>query len=703
MSFLQPAFLFALPLIALPILIHLINQNRHRTVPWAATMFLLKARQMARGMARLRYLLLMAARMLAVAGLIFAVSRPMSGGWLGLTSSNAPDVTVIVLDRSASMEEQNTTTSESKRSTGLKKLSEMLQRTESGTRLVLFDTATRRPLEVPSVQELESLPSAGSSDTSADLPTVLQQVADFLETSKAGRADVWVCSDLRQNDWSPSAGRWEAVRSELSNREGLRLFLLAYPDVAADNLSVQVSNVHRREALEGAELVMDILVSRATPAEKPVPIELSIVIDGARSVLSMELTGMEAVRRGHAIAIDQETKEGWGRVELPRDSNLTDNIYRFVYAEPAVRKTVIVSDNDQAARLFQVATGTAVDRSLVFETEVLPSSSIGAIPWDQAAMVVWQAKLPDGLVAEQLRNFVASGRTLFCFPPDEPDSTEFLNASWKAWQDPTDGDHFRFRPWRTDEDLLANSQSGSPLPVGQVSIHRGCDALLPPSTVLWQTEDGLPLLSRLTTDRGSVYFCGTLPTSAESNLVTNGVTFYVMMQRALAQGAASLGRAQQLDAGTTTEPVAADWTALDDLSRDIWTSQRTVSAGLFRDSERLLAVNRPAAEDSPEVISDETLHQVLDGIEVTRIDDTVGGAMQLASEVWRTFLMLMILALMAEAVLSIPTEKMVSKPASEQNSATAIGVPASIASGFPRRRAGVGASGSQQATSETRA
>ncbi len=36
MSFLQPLILVALPLVALPILIHLINQYRHRTVPWAA-------------------------------------------------------------------------------------------------------------------------------------------------------------------------------------------------------------------------------------------------------------------------------------------------------------------------------------------------------------------------------------------------------------------------------------------------------------------------------------------------------------------------------------------------------------------------------------------------------------------------------------------------------------------------------------------
>ena len=49
MTFLQPLILIALPLMALPILIHLINQHRHRTVPWAAMMFLVSAKRINRG------------------------------------------------------------------------------------------------------------------------------------------------------------------------------------------------------------------------------------------------------------------------------------------------------------------------------------------------------------------------------------------------------------------------------------------------------------------------------------------------------------------------------------------------------------------------------------------------------------------------------------------------------------------------------
>ena len=90
MSFLQPWLLVALPLVALPIIIHLINQRRFQTIHWAAMMFLLAANRMSRGYARLRQWLILLFRMLAIAGLVFAVSRPLASGWLGLAAGGRP-------------------------------------------------------------------------------------------------------------------------------------------------------------------------------------------------------------------------------------------------------------------------------------------------------------------------------------------------------------------------------------------------------------------------------------------------------------------------------------------------------------------------------------------------------------------------------------------------------------------------------------
>ena len=654
MTFLQPFILFALPLIALPILIHLINQNRHRTIPWAATMFLLQARRMARGMARLRYILIMIARMLAVAGLIFAISRPMSGGWLGLTTSGAPELTVIILDRSVSMEEQDPGTGRSKRETAIEKLSSVLKDLGRNTRVVLFDSATGTRHDLPSSDALTELPEANATSTSGDIPALMQAATEYILTNETGRTDVWICSDLRQSDWNPSGGRWESVREQLRNRDGVRLYLLAYQDLAPDNLCVSVSGVHRRENIEGAELVMDLKLTRSSPASTAIRVPVTFVINGARSTVDLELTGNQLVRNGHTIPIDRESKRGWGRVELQRDANPSDNIFDFVYAEPAVQRTVIVSDDSQVAELLRLAAATPSDRSLVYDAQVVPSSQAAVIEWDKTALVLWQAPLPTDVVAQQLESFVGQGGCAMFFPPELPDEQLLFGTRWRHWKEPEGSDHFAVSRWRTDADLLSNTLSGTPLPVGQVITYRACDVENEQATVLAQLEKGPPLILRATTDQGAAWFCSTLPTTECSNFVSNGITFYVMIQRAVARGAAALGEARQYDCGALKASIAETWTPLDEISDTVLLSQRTLNHGLYETPDASFALNRPLKEDGVEVLSDGTLEQVLSGLNYTRIDDKAGSTMALASEVWRTFLILMVLALMAEALLCVP-------------------------------------------------
>lgn len=654
MTFLQPFILFALPLIALPILIHLINQNRHKTIPWAATMFLLQAKRMARGMARLRYILIMIARMLAVAGLIFAISRPMSGGWLGLTTSGAPEITVVILDRSVSMEEQDPVTNRSKRETAVEKLASVFQDLGRNSRIALFDSATGRRFDLNSPEALMELPETAPTSTSADIPALMQEATEYILTNEAGRTDVWICSDLRQSDWNPSGGRWESVREQLRNRDGVRLYLLAYQDLAPDNLAVSVSGVHRRETTDGAELVMDLKLTRSTATTEPLQIPVTFVIGGARSTVNLEMTGAQLVRNGHTIPIDRESTRGWGRVELPRDANSSDNVFSFVYAESAIQKTVIVSDNADAAELLRLAAATPSDRSLVYEADVLPTAQSATIEWDRTAFVIWHAPLPTDVLAKQLESFVGMGGCVMFLPPEAATDATLFGTRWGTWQEPQDADQFALSRWRTDTDLLGNSQSGTPLPVGQVVAYRSCELINENATVLAQLEKGPPLLIRSPTDQGAVWFCSTLPTTDHSSFVTNGIAFYVMIQRAVARGAAALGEARQYDCGSLQASVAEAWKPLDDDSGRILLSQRTINNGLYETEEAAFALNRPLTEDAVEVVSDETLEQVLNGLNYTRIDDKAGSAMALASEVWRTFLVLMIVALLVEALLSVP-------------------------------------------------
>src|SRR5947207_380536 len=204
MSFLQPMLLAALPLVALPIVIHLINQRRYQTIRWAAMIFLLAANRMSRGYAKLRQWLILFFRTAALAGLIFAVSRPLASGWLGRAGSGRPDTTIILLDRSPSMRQQGPGTVISKLEAGRQQLARTLALLGS-SRWVLIESTSNVARDIESPDALLNLTAAEPTSTSADLPAMLEAARDYIRANRSGHTAIWICSDLRQNDWQPDS------------------------------------------------------------------------------------------------------------------------------------------------------------------------------------------------------------------------------------------------------------------------------------------------------------------------------------------------------------------------------------------------------------------------------------------------------------------------------------------------------------------
>ena len=169
MSFLQPWLLVGLPLVSLPIIIHLINQRRFQTIRWAAMMFLLAANRMSRGYSRLRQWLIMLFRMLVIAGLIFAVARPLASGWLGLAAGGRADTTIILLDRSPSMQQKGQGTGASKLETGCRQLVQTLS-TLGSSRWVLIESTSNKPLDLESPDALLKLPERRTGKLSGRPP-----------------------------------------------------------------------------------------------------------------------------------------------------------------------------------------------------------------------------------------------------------------------------------------------------------------------------------------------------------------------------------------------------------------------------------------------------------------------------------------------------------------------------------------------------
>ena len=647
MSFLQPWLLVALPLVALPIVIHLINQRRFQTINWAAMMFLLAAQRMSRGYSRLRQWLIMLFRMLVVAGLIFAVSRPLASGWLGLVGGGKADTTLVLLDRSPSMQEQAVGSGQSKLETGRAQLVRILS-TLGSNRWVLIDGASREARELESPQALLKLPTAGPASAPADLPLMLQAAHDYIKAQRTGRTEIWICSDLRGNDWTADSGRWKALRDAfLEFPQGVRFQLLAYPQQTPGNVTVRTTSVRRQVTKEGAELLVSVRLTR-TGYEQTREIPLQIEIEGGRSVVNVEMTGTQAELRDHRIPIEASRKRGYGRVSIPADSNPADNEFFFVFDDLPPRRTLVIADDPQSGMPLQLAASISPDDTVQCSAETLTTDQLAAVEWDQISLVLWQAPLPVGDTAELIESFVDRGGHIVFFPPREPGTAELFGQRWEIWVD----EPAPIETWRGDADLLARTQSGAALPVGQLEIHRHCK-LAGEATGLAMLANGAPLVTRAATDHGGVYFWATTPATTDSTLATNGIVLYAFVQRALAAGSAVLGRTRWLDAGNPAAEVPATWQRLSGGAEGLSTEAASHS-GVYAAGEQLLAVNRPPAEDDAKVLTDPVVTELFRGLDFTRVDDQAGNAASLIQEIWRIFLSLMLVALVLESLLCVP-------------------------------------------------
>jgi hypothetical protein len=249
-----------------------------------------------------------------------------------------------------------------------------------------------------------------------------------------------------------------------------------------------------------------------------------------------------------------------------------------------------------------------------------------------------------------VRSFLDRGGSAIFLPPRAPGNTEFLGTRWTSWSGGTN--EVAVENWRGDEGLLAHTQSGTPLPVGGLLVKRSC-GLAGELTPLATLRGGAPLLARATTDRGGAYFCATTPAVGDSSLATEGVVLYVLVQRAAADGVAALGGTRQLSAGDPGGEKTAGWSRVAGAD-DAVSTEYTLHRGVYNSGGRLLAVNRPAAEDGAAVLVDGRVGGLFRGLDFSRVDESAGGTGSLLQEIWPLFLAAVMAALLLEAALCLP-------------------------------------------------
>jgi hypothetical protein len=644
MTFLQPFLLWGLPLVLLPVIIHFLNRLRHRSQPWAAMRFLVAATRSSVSNTKLRQLLILLCRMAAVAALCLFLARPLAGGWMGWAVSAAPDAIVILLDRSAGMEIKSGGVS--KRETAIALLSGAAREYEETSHLVLIDSATLVPGESGRATNLMRLPATGPTDTAADLPAMLRAACNWLIENRAGAAEIWIASGAQRGHWRPEDPRWKDIAGQLGSlSRNVRVRLLLLSQTPDPNASISLQEVARRDQGGKSELQFVLDLQRNRPAAASIPVTLTL--DGVPTQTAAAFEG-QSLRWRRRVDLGTHPAGGWGSFALPADANARDNTAYFVYGAQTAARGAVVSRSIDTARFLQLAAASSAGQPAALLAPVeFPAANL-----DGCSLLVWQDALPEGEAAARVQSFVSEGGVAVFFPPGRADAGQFGALGWGAVEVAEAPGGFHVLRWNEDEGPLARTDERISLPLGQTDFARR-QIIAGQKNVLAAFEDGTALLARQSLGRGEFYFCASLPADDWSSLA-DGPVLVPMLQRLRQDG---VRRLQSVATGVCGELSAADraraWVAVDSAEpKDI-----RFQAGVYQSGDLLMAVNRPAIEDDPEIADSGEIKKLFGDVPLQMLQDRREETGQLQGEIWRLFLFLMLLLLLGEGLLILPGKR----------------------------------------------
>lgn len=275
MNFTYPAFLFALSAIAIPIIIHLFNFRKFKTVYFSNVRFLKEVKQETQAKSKLKHLLVLAARILAILFLVFAFAQP----YIPLNNKKiaAGDKLVsIFVDNSFSMDAINkngTLLDEAK-----KRATEIVSAYKPTDRFQLLtnDFEGKHQRLVNKEEFITLLDEIKISPSIRNLSEIASRQADILEQGTAKSKTAFMVSDFQKtisnfeqlkNDTGISINLVPLIAAEKSN---------VYIDTCwfetpvrqlnqAERLHVRIKNVSEK-VLENNSIKLFINEQQKTPA-----------------------------------------------------------------------------------------------------------------------------------------------------------------------------------------------------------------------------------------------------------------------------------------------------------------------------------------------------------------------------------------------------------------------------------------------------
>lgn len=421
MTFLNPTALLALLAAGIPVILHFLNLRRQNKIQFSSIEFILRLRKNKIRRIKIRQWILLALRILIIASLVFAFSRPALKS-ASFFSAGAKTSVVIIIDNSFSM--APVTAGGSYFNIARKGAAELLNTFKSGDEAAVLLTCgensgggfTNDFYKVKNI-----IDNALITDNSVPLISSIETAASLLSASSNANREIYIFSDFQKSCILPD--NYSSSENLKSLNERINIYYIAPETKKETNLSITGLASENSLIEPGKRVSFYAIVSNFSGAP------------AAGTSVSLYINGRRAAQQGISIGIGESKKilfettlDETGLLEisagLEEDDIPNDNYSFLSLFVPEKINIAAFADNPDDLKYFMTAIESFESESI--EISIKNSAMIPSSRLDKYDLVVYCG---GGDQAARLADYYSGGGSVLLFPSSASSIDDFNRIS----------------------------------------------------------------------------------------------------------------------------------------------------------------------------------------------------------------------------------------------------------------------------------
>ncbi len=527
MHFLYPSFLWALSLLTIPVIIHLFNFRRYKKIDFTNVRFLKQITEETTSRSKLKHLLVLLCRMLALAALVFAFSQPFIPSANQLPAETSNLISVFV-DNSFSMEmpgKQNSKLEEAK-----KAAEEVIMAYKPSDRFQVltndFEGSHQRIVNrEEALARIGEIKISAAAHTTSEILSRQQQAAD-------GRFTSYFISDMQA---------WQTNLQELIEDSLNRLVLVPIEGSNTSNLSIDTCFFSEPFILKNKPAVIKTVISNFSENDIE-QLSVRLLINGNQKALTSISIAAGASIEAELVFTPDFSGNASGEIQITDHPLTFDDRWFFNVKVNDKIKTLLLSPN-AANRFVRSAFASDPLFEIAYQSERIVD--YGSFRSFSAIVVSDFQNISSGMAAE-LDKYLRNGGVVILFPDTfvniDSYNLFFRNTISDKWEQPVVTDQ------RADK---LNFESQTLSGIFELRNQREKNIDYPLVKKFFRTitvssgiresiltlQDGSPLLSCYSVGKGKLYLASQAASPAVGNLVNHALFAPMLYRMSLHTGA----------------------------------------------------------------------------------------------------------------------------------------------------------------------